>query len=205
MVARRGDELREHILWVAKDVFLEVGFERASMDEIAARAETSKRTLYAHFENKEKLFLAILLLARELFLSKLKLPGDYSDDPAQALTMFCGRYLEILLYSGWIRMCRMGLAEAERFPEASTQSFEVLFSAVQERLSAYLKKTFDLSAKAGTEAAQKLLGQILYPRYMRVLFGVDAPAEKFGPHGLAADFNLKPIRKAVAELIASLA
>jgi hypothetical protein len=40
---------------------------------------------------------------------------------------------------------------------------------------------------------------------MRVLFGVDAPAEKFGPHGLAADFNLKPIRKAVAELIASLA
>ena len=205
MVARRGDELREHILWVAKDVFLEVGFERASMDEIAARAETSKRTLYAHFENKEKLFLAILLLARELFLSKLKLPGDYSDDPAQALTMFCGRYLEILLYSGWIRMCRMGLAEAERFPEASTQSFEVLFSAVQERLSAYLKKTFDLSAKAGTRAAQKLLGQILYPRYMRVLFGVDAPAEKFGPHGLAADFNLKPIRKAVAELIASLA
>jgi|SRR5580700_4623793 AcrR family transcriptional regulator len=205
MVARRGDALREHILWVAKDVFLEVGFERASMDEIAARAETSKRTLYAHFENKEKLFLAILLLARELFLSKLKLPGDYSDDPAQALTMFCGRYLEILLYSGWIRMCRMGLAEAERFPEASTQSFEVLFSAVQERLSAYLKKTFDLSAKAGTEAAQKLLGQILYPRYMRVLFGVDAPAEKFGPHGLAADFNLKPIRKAVAELIASLA
>jgi AcrR family transcriptional regulator len=205
MVARRGDELREHILWVAKDVFLEVGFERASMDEIAARAETSKRTLYAHFENKEKLFLAILLLARELFLSKLKLPGDYSDDPAQALTMFCGRYLEILLYSGWIRMCRMGLAEAERFPEASTQSFEVLFSAVQERLSAYLKKTFDLSAKAGTEAAQKLLGQILYPRYMRVLFGVDAPAGKFGPHGLAADFNLKPIRKAVAELIASLA
>jgi AcrR family transcriptional regulator len=205
MVARRGDELREHILWVAKDVFLEVGFERASMDEIAARAETSKRTLYAHFENKEKLFLAILLLARELFLSKLKLPGDYSDDPAQALTMFCGRYLEILLYSGWIRMCRMGLAEAERFPEASTQSLEVLFSAVQERLSAYLKKTFDLSAKAGTEAAQKLLGQILYPRYMRVLFGVDAPAEKFGPHGLAADFNLKPIRKAVAELIASLA
>jgi AcrR family transcriptional regulator len=205
MVARRGDALQEHILWVAKDVFLEVGFERASMDEIAARAETSKRTLYAHFENKEKLFLAILLLARELFLSKLKLPGDYSVDPAQALTMFCGRYLEILLYSGWIRMCRMGLAEAERFPEASTQSFEVLFSAVQERLSAYLKKTFGLSAKSGTEAAQKLLGQILYPRYMRALFGVDAPAEKFGPHDLAADFNLKPIRKAVAELLASLA
>ena len=204
MGARRGDALREHILWTAKDVFLETGFERASMDEIAARAETSKRTLYAYFENKEKLFLAILVLARELFLSKLKLPGDYSDDPVQALTMFCGRYLEILLYAGWIRMCRMGLAEVERFPEAAIQSFEVVFSTVQERLSVYLKKTLGLSAKASTEAAQKLLGQILYPRYMRALFGVDAPAETFGPHGLGADFNLKPIRKAVAELIASM-
>src|ERR1700704_2001960 len=33
-------------------------FERASMDVVAARAETSKRSLYAHFESKEKLFLA---------------------------------------------------------------------------------------------------------------------------------------------------
>ena len=31
-MARRGSELREHILWCAKDVFLEQGFERASMD-----------------------------------------------------------------------------------------------------------------------------------------------------------------------------
>jgi len=57
-MARRGDKLREHILWTAKDVFLEMGFERASMDVVASRAETSKRSLYAHFESKEKLFLA---------------------------------------------------------------------------------------------------------------------------------------------------
>ena len=35
----RGDQLSEHILWIAKNVFLEVGFERASMDVIAARAK----------------------------------------------------------------------------------------------------------------------------------------------------------------------
>jgi len=62
-MARRGDKLREHILWIAKDVFLEMGFERASMDVVAARAETSKRSLYAHFESKEKLFLAVIDLA----------------------------------------------------------------------------------------------------------------------------------------------
>src|ERR1700733_12741568 len=97
-MARRGDQLREHILGTAKDVFLEMGFERASMDVVASRAETSKRSLYAHFESKEKLFLAIIELVRGLFLSRLKMPDAYSEKPADALVMFCGRYLEILLY-----------------------------------------------------------------------------------------------------------
>ena len=56
---RAGAELRRHILFVAKDVFLEAGYERASMDTVAARAGTSKRSLYAHFESKDKLFLAV--------------------------------------------------------------------------------------------------------------------------------------------------
>ena len=71
-MARRGDKLREHILWTAKDVFLEMGFERASMDVVASRAETSKRSLYAHFNSKEKLYLAVIDLVRGLFLSKLR-------------------------------------------------------------------------------------------------------------------------------------
>lgn len=72
------------------------------MDVIATRAETSKHTVYAHFENKEKLYLAVIGLVRGLFLSKLKLPDDYSS-PAEALVMFCGRYLEILLFARSIR------------------------------------------------------------------------------------------------------
>jgi len=83
-MARRGDQLREHILSIAKDVFLEMGFERASMDVVAARAETSKRSLYAHFANKEKLFLAVVDLVRGLFLSRLRMPGDYSKQPAKS-------------------------------------------------------------------------------------------------------------------------
>lgn len=52
-MARRGEALREHILDTAKLAFLEDGFERTSMDAIAARAETSKRPLYAHFPTKD--------------------------------------------------------------------------------------------------------------------------------------------------------
>src|SRR5437868_10400218 len=122
-MARRGDKLREHILWTAKDVFLEIGFERASMDVVAARAETSKRSLYAHFESKEKLFLAVIDLVRGLFLARLKTPGDYSEKPSEALVMFCGRYLETLLYESTIRMCRVSMAETARFPEGAAQHY----------------------------------------------------------------------------------
>ncbi len=204
MMSRRGSELREHILYAAKNVFLEVGFERASMDVIAARAETSKRTLYAHFESKEKLYLSIIALVRELYLSKLKTPGDYSDDAAEALVMFCGRYLEGLLFAWTIRMCRLSIAEAERFPEGSAQYFDVIFSAPHERLSAYLGETFGLSETASSEAAQKLLGRVTYPRFPRALFGLDTLSEQLNDEAIRADFDLKPVRQAVTELIESL-
>jgi AcrR family transcriptional regulator len=202
--ARRGDKLREHILWAAKDVFLEMGFERASMDVVASRAQTSKRSLYAHFESKEKLFLAVIELVRGLFLSKLKMPEDYSAKPAEAMVLFCGRYLEILLYEGAIRMCRVTMAETERFPEGAAQYFDVIFTEVQTRLSAYLKATFGLPGRYSSAAAQRLLGQILYPRFPRALFGTDELLPRFDDENLAPNFDLKVIRKCVLELIESL-
>lgn len=200
-MTRRGDKLREHILWNAKDVFLEMGFERASMDAVALRAETSKRSLYAYFESKEKLFLAVIDLVRGLFLGRLRMPGDYSEKPADALVMFCGRYLEVLLYQSQIRMIRLSMAEAERFPEQAAQYFDVLFRQVHTRVSAYLKVTFDLSARTSAEAAHRLLGQTIYPRLPRALFGLDPLAASFDREALAPDFDLKSIRKAVTELI----
>ena len=203
-MARRGDKLREHILWAAKDVFLEMGFERASMDVVAARAETSKRSLYAHFESKEKLYLAVIDLVRGLFLDRLKMPADYSDKPAEALALFCGRYLEILLYQSSIQMCRVSMAETARFPQGAARHFDVIFTEVHARIAAYLKAAFGLTARASAEAAQRLLGQLLYPRLARALFGMDPLARSFAPDALAADFDLRPVRKAVAELIESL-
>jgi AcrR family transcriptional regulator len=203
-MARRGDQLREHILWTAKDVFLEMGFERASMDVVAARAETSKRSLYVHFESKEKLFLAVIEMVRGLLLSRLKMPGDYSDQPAEALTMFCGRYLEILLYEPSIQLARVSMAETRRFPEGAAQHFDVMFTEVHARLSTYLRTTFRLSARTSAEAAQRLMGQLLYPRHLRALFGMDKLAQSFDREAPAPDLDLKPIRKAVGDVIESL-
>jgi hypothetical protein len=101
-------------------------------------------------------------------------------------------------------MVRVSMAEAERFPEQAAQYFDVLFTQVHARLSDYLKTTFGLSAPTSAEAAHRLLGQVLYPRFPRALFGIDQVAKSFGLETMAPDFDIKPIRKAVVDLIGSL-
>jgi len=203
-MARRGDQLREHILWTAKEVFLELGFERASMDEVASRASTSKRSLYAHFENKEKLFLAVIDLVRGLFLARIREPSAYSAKPVEALVMFCARYLEAMLYESSVQMLRVSMAQAARFPEGAAKYHEVMFTEVGALLSDYLKTTFQLSARASSDAAQRLLGQILFPVFPRALLGLEVLVKSFDEHALSESIELRPVRKAVSELLASL-
>jgi AcrR family transcriptional regulator len=201
-MVKRGDELREHLLFIAKDVFLESGFERASMDVIASRAETTKRTLYAHFESKEKLFLAVLELVRGLLLSRLKMPAEYSEDAGEALVLFCGRFLEMMVWHRSIRMCRLSIAESDRFPDGAARFYEAIFATAQERLETFLRERVKLSRKAAAQTASELLGRVLHPRFTRALFGLDLLMDDWlDDKRLSADLDLKPIRSAVAELV----
>lgn len=50
----------ERLLAVAKEEFLNKGFEGASIKEIASRADTSPRAIYTRFANKEDLFCKVI-------------------------------------------------------------------------------------------------------------------------------------------------
>jgi AcrR family transcriptional regulator len=204
LMARRGDALREHILWVAKGLFLELGFERASMDEVASRAQTSKRSVYAHFASKEKLFLAVIELVRGLFLSRIKEPAAYSAKPAEALEAFCARYLEAVLYESSVQLLRISMAETTRFPEGAAKHHDVVFTEVTARVSSHLKRSYGLSARASSEAAQRLIGRLLFPRLTRALFGLEDLIQEFDEHTLSPKVDVKAVRKAVTELLATL-
>jgi AcrR family transcriptional regulator len=199
---RRGDELSEHILFAAKDIFLELGFERASMDVIADRAKTSKRTLYAHFESKEKLYLAVIELVRGLYLDNLRTPAEYAQDTSEALVQFCGRFMDLLLWTPAVRMCRLAISEAERFPEGSASFYDAIFTTAHERLASFLRERLKLGPKASAEAADDLIGRITHPRLSRALFGIDKVRDEWlDEDKISADLDLKPIRKAVAMLL----
>ena len=62
----RGADKRRAILDAAAEVFAASGYERASIDAIAARAGVSKPTVYSHFGGKEQLFRESIALSAEI-------------------------------------------------------------------------------------------------------------------------------------------
>src|SRR5512140_1073421 len=63
---------RRQILIGAREVFSEQGYERASVDHIAARAGVSKATVYNHFHDKKALFVAAVVEDCDLFRAGLE-------------------------------------------------------------------------------------------------------------------------------------
>src|ERR1700759_4731570 len=60
VVGEEESSKRRQILEGARKVFLELGFDGASMGEIARAAGVSKGTLYVYFADKSRLFEAIV-------------------------------------------------------------------------------------------------------------------------------------------------
>lgn len=56
----RSELKRQAILQAARDAFQERGVHSTSMDELAALASVSKRTVYNHFASKEALIMALM-------------------------------------------------------------------------------------------------------------------------------------------------
>ncbi|MDH2432457.1 TetR/AcrR family transcriptional regulator [Pokkaliibacter sp. MBI-7] len=67
----KSEERRQAIMATAAEVFREVGFEQASMAQIAARVGGSKTTLYNYFPSKEDLFVNIMMQAAEADMTAL--------------------------------------------------------------------------------------------------------------------------------------
>ncbi|MBP8084237.1 MAG: TetR/AcrR family transcriptional regulator [Spirochaetes bacterium] len=63
---KEKDSRRELILDAAEKVFLERGYDSATMDEIAAAAEFTKKSVYSYFPTKDELFAAAILRASEV-------------------------------------------------------------------------------------------------------------------------------------------
>ncbi|KUL64008.1 MULTISPECIES: TetR/AcrR family transcriptional regulator [unclassified Streptomyces] len=76
---------RAAILTAARELFLADGFDRSSVDAIAARAEVSKRTVYDYFGDKQTLLQAVVDdVGQSLIATIGRILDDTLTDPAEA-------------------------------------------------------------------------------------------------------------------------
>jgi AcrR family transcriptional regulator len=83
----KKNEIKEQIINAAKREFLELGFEKASLRQIAARAGVTKGNIYTYFKNKDELFCSIVepaeALIRDYMNDDTYIP-DYGNDPVSS-------------------------------------------------------------------------------------------------------------------------
>lgn len=110
----KSEERRQNILAIAAEVFLQVGFEKASMAEIAQRVGGSKATLYSYFPSKEELFVAVMDLSAQQLMGtvfdQLLRPGS----PEELLQAMGLQYIKALLAPELVAIARMAMAEGDR-------------------------------------------------------------------------------------------
>jgi TetR/AcrR family transcriptional regulator len=69
---REKEERRLLILQAAREVFFENGVHRATVDNVAERAQVSKGTVYLYFESKETILALLLLEGLDELVEKLE-------------------------------------------------------------------------------------------------------------------------------------
>ena len=121
--AEESDKRRQ-IVEGASAVFLEMGFDGASMSEIARRAGVSKGTLYVYFKNKEELFDAIVSLSCAVQAEHVFELDNNDHDVAAALTRVGVAYATIMARSEDLSALRTIIAISARMPDLGRRFYQ---------------------------------------------------------------------------------
>ncbi len=113
----RGVARRHAFLEAAREVFLEQGYEAASVNDVVRRAGGSLATLYAQFGNKEGLFLAIAQDLHEELVHAMT-PQNVDHLPLEeGLQVIGEQFCRNLISRDSLAFFRIIVGEGRHFPE----------------------------------------------------------------------------------------
>ncbi len=137
--AGQDPEKRKQILTGARQVFLERGFDAASMGDIARAAGVSKGTLYVYFQDKEDLFAALVTSECSETAELLFVLDANEADIEKVLTKLGTSFIAAMVRPEHIATLRTVIAIGSRFPEIGMRFFEAGPCLGVRRLADYLK------------------------------------------------------------------
>jgi AcrR family transcriptional regulator len=186
-------EVDTRILDAARCIFLERGLAGASVDEIARLARAGKPTIYARFPNKEALFTAVVMQSIAANIARFEAHTPIGATLEKRLESMAVTLLRWILVGDSIRLMRIAIAEASRFPDLASSVFgmgrergaqataRLLAEAAQSDELGTLPALAPERVATTTRFFQDL---VLFPLILRALFGekLKQLCAEIGPH-----------------------
>jgi AcrR family transcriptional regulator len=170
---------RARIIYAAFGAFLEHGFSKVTMLEIATRARVSKRDLYAEFESKS----ALLSYCITYRAQRIKLPEQLPQDIdraglAETLTSFGAAVLRELTIPEILAAYRLAIAESWSAPEVAQTINKLGREVAMAALASLIKQAQAkglLDASDPRELADQFMALVCRDLHLQLLLGVAKP------------------------------
>lgn len=181
---------RAAILQAARELFLADGFDRSSVDAIAARAEVSKRTVYDYFGDKQTLLQAVVDAIGQSMITTIRQPLDDTlseltdaGELEDALVEFSMRIATDMLGSAeYATLQRLVRTESGHLPHRGYNSMaDTPDEAVAERFAAF--------ADAGLLDVPD--ARLAADQFIALTFGV--ALDRLGSANAAEDPRVRPL------------
>lgn len=183
-------EKRAAILSAASQLFLELGFERATVDRIAQAAGVSKLTVYSHFADKEGLFVALIASKCDEHFEAREFVDLAPLGVREALTRIASAFLNLMFHPDVIALHRVLMTSAS----AETHMNQVFWDAGPAPTLAALVRLLERFDAEGAlridkppRAADQLFAMLKGGEHLRVLLDVGAAPDGAALNELAED------------------
>lgn len=134
---------REAILNAATELFLAAGYE-IKMDEVAARAGVSKKTLYAHFGTKLSLFEAVVRRNSASFIAATELRRE--RDLTALLSHYADQFQLHSFTPEGLQLHKLMVAEVSKHPDLAQATYTAGIDMVVSELTRQLAAIADSGA-----------------------------------------------------------
>ena len=135
---KRGEARVGAILEAATDVFLERGYDKATLAEIVARSGGSKSLVYEQFGGKAGLFRAMMEQRCAGMMEPLAAVAGSTGTPRDVLTAYARSFVAALSHVEVVGLQRIATAEGIHNPEVAETYFACGHDAAYSCLVDYL-------------------------------------------------------------------
>ncbi len=102
--AEWSDQTRTALLGAARTAFADQGYERASLDAIAAGAAVTKGAIYHHYADKRGLFRAVFEDVERQMVAQIERVAERSATPFEGVRRGCETFLDVVLQENVARI-----------------------------------------------------------------------------------------------------